>query len=188
MAKAVNRRGSRAGNSNMDSPATALRGDESPLLWMHRRKDAGGEGLIGDAAFAAGERLRADLTVAGLLPKVTMDWSHASRVDRSTTQDRLNPSEAAIAARQRVDAALRAVGPEFSGLLVDLCGFGKGLALIEQERGWPVRSAKVVVKLALASLARHYGLDDVAIGRERGRARAWRGEGARPRVTGAPFA
>ncbi len=163
------------------------RGDESPLLWMHRRKGAGGEGMIGDAAFAAGERLRNDLTIAGILPKVTMDWSNAARVDRSSAQDRLNPTEMAIAARQRVDAAMRMVGPEFSGLLVDLCGFGKGLELIERERRWPARSAKVVVKLALASLARHYGLDDVAVGRSRSRPASWRAEGARPRVTDAPF-
>ncbi len=168
--------------------APGARGDESPLLWMHRRKGAGGEGLIGDAAFAAGERLRADLTFAGMLPRVTMDWSNMTPTDRSSPRDRLNPSEAAIAARQRVDAALAAVGPEFSGLLIDLCGFGKGLELIERERSWPARSAKVVVKLALASLARHYGLGDVAVGAGRSRSSAWMEPGARPRVTDAPFA
>ena len=165
-----------------------VRGAESPLLWMHRRKDADGAPLIGDAAFAAGERLRADLTLAGMLPKMTMDWSNAARVDRSGLRERLNPSEAAIAARQRADLALRAVGPELSGLLIDLCGFGKGLELIERERQWPARSGKIVAKLALAALARHYGLDGVALGRGRVRSRGWMAPGARPRVTDAPFA
>jgi hypothetical protein len=159
---------------------------ENPLLWMRRRKDGQGDPLIGDAAFAAGERLRADLTFAGMLPKVTMDWSNTARVDRSGSRDRLNPTEAAIAARQRVDAALRAVGPEFSGLLMDLCGFCRGLEWIERERGWPARSAKVVAKLALASLARHYGYGDVASGRG-ARPRSWIESGARPKLTDAPF-
>ncbi len=155
-------------------------GDDNPLLWMFRRKDKTGEGMIGAAAFAAGERLRADMTFAGMLPKVTMDWSGQTRVDRSDQGSRLNPSEAAMAARQRVDQALRAVGPEFSGLLFDLCGFCKGLEAIEHDRGWPARSAKVVVKLALASLARHYGFDDMAVGRRQGRLQVWAAPDARP--------
>jgi Domain of unknown function (DUF6456) len=159
---------------------TETTGDDNPLLWMFRRKDKTGEGMIGAAAFAAGERLRADLTFAGMLPKVTMDWSGQTRVDRSGEGGRLNPTEAAMAARQRVDQALRAVGPEFSGLLFDLCGFCKGLEAIERDRGWPARSGKVVVKLALASLARHYGFDDVAMGRKQGRMQVWAAPDARP--------
>ncbi len=165
-----------------------LAGDENPLLWMFRRKDKAGEGLIGPAAFAAGERLRADLTFAGLLPRVTMNWSAQPRSDRADQSGRLNPTEAALAARQRVDMAMRAVGPEFSGLLFDLCGFGKGLEVIERDRNWPARSAKVVVRLALASLARHYGFEDVATGQRTGRPQAWAMPGARPRMTEMPFA
>jgi len=151
---------------------------ESPLLWMARRKDKSGETMIGPAAFAAGERLRADLTFSGMLPRVTMDWSGRMPGGKGGDGASLNPTEAALAARQRVDKALRDVGPEFSGLLVDLCGFAKGLELIEMERGWPMRSAKVVIRLALASLARHYGYADATIGRERGVLRSWHGPNA----------
>jgi Domain of unknown function (DUF6456) len=163
-----------------DARPVEAAGDDNPLLWMFRRKDKAGDSMIGPAAFAAGERLRADLTFAGMLPKVTMDWSGQTRVDRSGEGGRLNPTEAAMAARQRVDQALRAVGPEFSGLLFDLCGFCKGLEAIERDRGWPARSGKVVVKIALASLARHYGFDDMAMGRKQGRMQVWAAPDARP--------
>ena len=160
---------------------------ESPLLWMARRKDKSGETMIGPAAFAAGERLRADLTFSGMLPRVTMDWSGRMPGGKGGDGASLNPTEAALAARQRVDKALRDVGPEFSGLLVDLCGFAKGLELIEMERGWPMRSAKVVIRLALASLARHYGYADATIGRERSAMRSWHGPNARPSMTNVPL-
>jgi hypothetical protein len=166
-------------------------GCESPLLWLFRRKDKSGESIIGPAGFAAGERLRADLTFAGMMPRVTMNWSAAASVDRSRSGVTLNPSEATIAARQRVDLAVRAVGPEFSGLLIDLCGFCKGIETIEMERGWPLRSGKVVIRLALSALARHYGLDDIATGRERNNSRspilAWSTPDSKPKITNLPF-
>jgi Domain of unknown function (DUF6456) len=149
---------------------------------LRQRRDAAGQAWITAAEHAAGERLAADLTFAGIMPKVTMDWSRGAPSDRSAGGRGLNPTEAALAARQRAEKAFAALGPEFTGLLIDLCGFDKGLELLERERNWPVRSAKVAVKLALGALARHYGYGDVATGAASARTGAWTAPGPRPRI------
>jgi hypothetical protein len=71
-----------------------------------------------------------------------------------------------LAARQRVRRALEKVGPELSGILVDECCFLKRLEDVERDRNWPARSAKIILSLGLARLARHYGYSDCAEGRE----------------------
>jgi hypothetical protein len=58
-------------------------------------------------------------------------------------------------------------------VLFDVCGFGKGLQVIELERRWPRRSAKLVLRIGLEQLAATFELSPTATGNERGHARNW---------------
>jgi hypothetical protein len=129
---------------------------ESPLAWLRSRKDSQGRPMLSSAGFAAGERMRHDMEAAHMLPRLSASWSDSPSA-KTPSVGILHESERAMAARQRVDRALTAVGPEFSGLLTDVCGFLKGLPQIEMERGWPPRSARIVLGLALDRLLAHYG-------------------------------
>jgi len=145
---------------------------ESPLAWLARRKGRDGRALIEPVQLLAGERLRAEFTRAQLMPRITANWS-APVAEGRRGASAAAFSDTVIAARQRVRHALDAVGPEFAGLLVDVCCFLKGLADIERERNWPSRSAKVVLQLGLDRLARHYGLSAEARGRAKAKLRTW---------------
>jgi hypothetical protein len=145
---------------------------ESPLSWLARRKARDGTALISPEQFQAGDRLRDDFTRANLTPRVTANWESSIATDRRGGRD-LTYSDAVIAARQRVHDAIEAVGPEFTGLLMDVCCFLKGLEDVERERGWPPRSAKVVLQLGLDRLARHYGYSRQARGAPHAVVRTW---------------
>ncbi len=147
---------------------------ESPLAWLARRRGRDGRALIDAHQLQAGERLRADFTQAHLMPRTTSNWTNPISSGRGNGGGSPGTfTETMIAARQRVHHALDAVGPEFSGLLLDICCFLKGLEDVERERVWPARSGKVVLQLALDRLARHYGYASKARGPERSRVRTW---------------
>ncbi len=153
---------------------------ESPLAWLARRRGRDGRALVAPHQVQAGERLRADFTRAHLMPRTTSNWtSPISSGRRGSGGDRAASfTETMVAARQRVHRALDGVGPEFAGLLLDVCCFLKGLEEIERERAWPARSAKVVLQLALERLARHYGYAGETRGRARSPLQTWLADGA----------
>ena len=131
---------------------------ESPLALLARRKSKDGRPFLSGEEIEAGERLRRDYTYGQVVSETGVNLEArvgaGGKGGRRNTQADL--TDTAVAARQRVDAALAAVGPELAGVLVDVCCFLKRLTIVETERQWPARSAKIVLKTALAALARHY--------------------------------
>lgn len=161
---------------------TSVNAAESPLALLAKRRVRDGKPFIDGREFAAGERLRTDYTRGQIMPRLGANWvaSVASGRRHGGAGGMAELTEGAIAARQRVERALDAVGPELSGILVDVCCFLKGLETVEMERGWPARSAKVVLKAGLATLARHY---DPARGeKSRQRLLHWGADGYRPAI------
>lgn len=147
-------------------PGARFDAAESPLLWLARRK------LIAPHQLLAGERLRGQFTLGQMMPRTTANWQ-APVAGRNRAGGAADPTERALAARQATRQALDAVGPELSGLLLDVCCFLKRLEDVERERGWPARSAKVVLQLALERLARHYGYAAELRGAPQRQVRAW---------------
>lgn len=150
---------------------------ESPLGVISRMKDKAGTAYVPESAIAAGERFARDFVRAGLQPRLTMAWE--PRLSSRTPGDQAGArdiSDTAVAARQRVQRAIEAMGPELSGVALDVCCFQKGLETVERERQWPARSAKLMLRAALLALARHY--DPARPQSQRGH--HWGAEGYRP--------
>lgn len=153
--RAAARRLKRGGGRAIEPPASGRPGvnpDESPLAWLRRRRARDGSAMITEQQFTAGERLRADFTFAQMSPRVTASWDAAlgaaSGARRGVPGTGVDMTDNVLAASERVNRALKAVGPEFSGVLLDVCCHLKGLEELERSSGWPQRSAKVVLQLA----------------------------------------
>lgn len=164
-----------------------VRDEQGPLAWLHKRRDKNGKPLISAEEMAAGERLAADFHAAMLNPKVIASWSAAApsrRERRGPPGLGVDIPDRVIGAKQRFEAALKAVGAEHANLLIDVCCFEKGLTEIEKAAGWPQRSGKLVLQFALRQLARHYGLisDDAGPAKGAGRVRHWGADNYRPKI------
>jgi len=140
---------------------------ESPLTRLKTR------GLIDGAQFDAGEKLRRDFTLAQMMPRLGVDYEAPIVLGRRGLKRDEQFSDFVLAAKQRFNAAMQAVGAGLSDLLFDVCCHWRGLEDAERANQWPSRSARVVLGIALDRLADHYGMRPVG----RARMRGWSMEG-----------
>ena len=130
--------------------------NESPIGWLARRKGADGASFLSPAEIAAAERLRGDFERGQMGARVTQDWRGFLTAGVEGGGAGADLSLSAEAARGRVMAALKAMGPELSDAAFRTCCLLEGLERVEGEMGWPARSGKLVVQLALRRLVAHY--------------------------------
>lgn len=122
---------------------------ESPLTWLASR------GLLTTRQVLAGERLRADYERAALGPSVTMRWD-ATRVDGGGASEHGAPTDAMIAAKQRFDAAMATLGEGLTDIAWRVICAGEAMTVAERGLGWPTRSGRIVLGIALDRLAAFY--------------------------------
>lgn len=151
---------------------------ETPLAPLLRLKEKDGKPFLPPEAVSAGERLAHDFERAGLQPRVTASWEpRLQSRGRGQAGGMADLAASAIEARRRLNRAIDALGPELSGIALDVCCFCKGLETVERERQWPARSAKLMLRTALLALARHYHPPPA---RSRRDIRHWGAENYRP--------
>jgi len=130
---------------------------ESPIAWLARRKDAAGRPWLAPTEMMAGERLRLDAERALKGPSLTMRWDALPRAGAGPAA-RSEPTDGALAAARRVEAALTACGPRLRPIAEAVCVRGSSLQLAEQALSLRRRQGKTLLRQALQALAEHYGL------------------------------
>ena len=130
---------------------------ESPLSVLGRRRDKDGKPFLENDLIRAAERLREDFEVAQMGPRVAQNWERfLTGGDRGGFRPDAGHGEGPARARERVAAALRDLGPGLGDVALRVCCFLEGIETAEKRMGWAARSGKIVLRIALQRLRRHY--------------------------------
>ena len=129
---------------------------ESPLLVLARRRDQDGKPFLTPGQVTAGERLREDFELAQMGPRVTQNWDGFMTAGIDAGRKPGGHRGGSDSARDRVAVALRDLGPGMGDIVLRVCCFLEGIELTERRLGWSARSGKIVLRLALMRLERHY--------------------------------
>lgn len=125
---------------------------ESPLVWLHAR------GKLSDRQLVAGEKLRVDYERAGLSARVTMRWDAPPASGKRGGARAIDAANGRIDAHERFHRALTAAGPGLADICWRVICAGEAMPDAERGLGWPARSGRVVLTLALDRLADFYGV------------------------------
>lgn len=124
---------------------------ESPLIGLSRRRDRDGQPFLPRDLVAAGERLREDFELAKMGSQIGTDVAVFMAVPPAPDGPR-----GAISGHLRVQAALSDLGVGLMDVAFHCCCLLEGLENTEKSMGWSARSGKIVLRIALQRLKRHY--------------------------------
>ena len=127
--------------------------DASPVNWL-RRHNRQGCVFFGEGELAAAERLCSDYEASLVVTRMTPDLKRQGI--KSAGAQGFNVTDYALDASRRVDRALDYVGEDLNEILQLICLNMLGLEQAEKRLGWPRRSGKLVLKIALRRLSRYY--------------------------------
>ncbi|MCU4651854.1 DUF6456 domain-containing protein [Roseibacterium sp. SDUM158016] len=131
---------------------------ECPLAAFARRKGPDGKPFLTPDLVQAGEKLREDFERAQMGPRTGQNWERflTAGTDRGHFSSDAGLAEGPRAARERVSAALDDLGPGLSDIVLRVCCFLEGIESAERRLNWSARSGKVVLKIGLQRLLKHY--------------------------------
>jgi hypothetical protein len=155
---------------------------ESPLARLAAPAAGEGTAFLARHQVEAGERVRRLAERAQLQPRVTMSYSATHTAGGKGLGHAADIGDMAAEARKALRDIPRLLPRDCADVVLDVCGLLKGLQVVESERGWPRRSAKLVLRIGLEQLAQHYGYAPQAVGAESRRPHVWLDDGARPDV------
>ncbi|WOI56745.1 DUF6456 domain-containing protein [Palleronia sp. LCG004] len=133
---------------------------ESPVMMLARRRDKNGEVFLTEDLVRAAERLREDFELARMGDGGgEQNWEEMmAQADAPELDPGVFHGPGVEAARSRVQAAMQDLGPGLGDVVLRACCHLEGMESIEARMGWAARSGKIVLRIGLQRLKRHFKL------------------------------
>ncbi len=158
---------------------------ESPLARLAALGKDGAPSFLSPNQVEAGERFRRLVERAQLRQRTTMSYDPTYSGGGGSGGSAGSSLTETVADARRALAVISTVLPaDCHDVVFDVCGLLKGLQTVEAERGWPRRSAKLVLRIGLEQLAGHFGLTSSAVGPRSRALQSWLSE--RPALSRLP--
>lgn len=134
-------------------------GTDAPLHVLARRNRSDGGAWLPPELVAAALRFRESWEIAQIGGGLTRDWEALVAGRLAEGRGVAGPQGAPtrrLEAEEALSAAIRALGPDLAEtVLLGVCQ-EQGMEDIEKRLAFPARSGKIVLRIALRMLARHY--------------------------------
>lgn len=104
-----------------------------------------------------------------LRPNITQNLSVLRQPKGTTPAGIADLSDMSLDCRKKLTELISHLPKDCAAVVVDICGFDKGLQQIEFERQWPRRSAKLVLRMGLDHAAEFWNINAYAKGGQRQR-------------------
>mgnify|MGYP003653521423 CR=1 FL=1 len=151
--------------------------EDNVITRLATGRDSDGQPFLSPHHLLAASRLERLIRQAQLSPRLTMSYDRARTGERRRSGPGVDDlADCASSARQRLNRLAEILPADCWGVMFDVCGLGKGLQMVETERRWPRRSAKLVLRIGLTQLADAMGLQPIATGADGTTGRVWRGQ------------
>ncbi|GGD31720.1 DUF6456 domain-containing protein [Sinisalibacter lacisalsi] len=132
-------------------------GADAPLHVLARRRRTDGSAFLPPELIAAALKFRESYELARIGGGLTRDWGRlvSGRTASGRVVNGAGPTRR-LEAEQSLAAAIRALGPDLAeSVLLAVC-HERGMEEIEDQLDFPARSGKIVLRIALRTLHRHY--------------------------------
>ncbi len=166
---------------NVQGSLMRLNINEGPLLRLSYSRN-GRPPFLQSHHLLAAKKIETLVARTQMLQRTTMSYD-PTRIGQGNKSSGLGPDlgDNALDARRKLQNCLDRLPLDCAGVVMDVCGFQKGLQLIETERKWPRRSAKLILRVGLEQLCAFFEFAPTIIGEETNLSQFWMGEDARPK-------